>query len=100
MIPGFKNEFVVSGFCKRINEMKDDKGKVSGLYVTIATIGDSYSVYVGIGIPGYDSVKVDVFLEIHGHLKTKFVVSKNEKASSIAGLGVDKVLVSESPLLI
>jgi len=95
----FKNEYVVDGICKRINEMKDDKGGVSGLYITIATIGESYSVYVPKGTPGYDLVKLEEFLQVNGHLKTKFVINKNEKANSIAGLGVDRITVIKNPLI-
>jgi hypothetical protein len=94
----FKNEFVVSGICKRVSEIKNDAKEVQGLYVTIATIGDSYSMYVQKDCPGRDHCKLEEFLEIHGHLKTKYVVNKDEKANSIAALGVDQVLVGDNPL--
>lgn len=93
----FKNEFVLSGICKRANEMKNDKGQVQGLYFSIASIGDSYSMYAPVGCPGYDDVREDEFLEVTGHLKTKIIV-KSEKGSSIAGLSVDKITVQNNPL--
>ena len=95
----FINEFKLSGICNKISMMKNDStGAVQGFYASIATIGESYGVYIPAVIPGSAEIKEGQCYELSGHLKTKYSVNKNDKVSSVAGLAVVSVVKIPNPL--
>lgn len=94
----FKNNFLLTGFVKKISELNDSKTeKLIGYYLMIATIGESFGVFVPLTIPNCEKVKLEDFVEITGIIKTKIVISGEKNTSSIAKLSVVSIEVQTSP---
>lgn len=94
----FVNQFRLSGVCKRINEMMSKDAKdVQGYYLTLATIGESFGVYVPSSAVGVELLEDGAFLEVSGELKTKAVVNKDNRTSSVSALSVTHVALCDSP---
>jgi len=94
----FLNQFKLSGVCTKISQMLNDKGGIQGFYLNIATIGESYGVYVPIAIQGSSDLKEGQCYEVSGKLKTKYSVNKNDKVSSVAALSVEAITKVVNPL--
>lgn len=93
----FVNNFKLSGFCKKKSILKNDNGMLQGFYISLATLGESYGVYIPENVAGSHEIKEGSFYEIEGNLKTKYSVTKNDRVSSIASLGVVSIVEKADP---